>query len=58
MADLLVVGSKVKEVAKKEGLATGSDVAEALSKIVDRVIREGAKRAKSNGRKTLRGSDV
>ena len=58
MADVLVVNSKVKERIKNAGCQTAGDVAEALSKAVEKVLDVAIERAKSNGRKTVRGSDI
>ncbi|MFH1225165.1 MAG: DUF1931 domain-containing protein [Candidatus Diapherotrites archaeon] len=57
MADALVVGSKVKEAIKKEGCNTAGDVVDGLSVNVAYLIKSAAKRAKSNGRKTVRAVD-
>ena len=58
MADKLVVGSKVKEAVKSAGMNTGGDFAEGLSKEVSMLISKAVERAKANGRKTVRASDV
>ena len=57
MADALVVGSKVKEAIKAEGMNTAGDVIDGLSAVVADMIKKAAKRAKSNGRKTVRADD-
>lgn len=57
MADALVVGSKLKEAIKKEGCNTAGDVVDGLSAKVAVMIKEAAKRAKANGRKTVRAVD-
>ncbi len=57
MAEVLVVGSKVKEAIKKEGCNTAGDAVEALSAVVGWNIKRAAERAKANGRKTVRGVD-
>lgn len=57
MTDLLVVGSKVKEEIKKYDCNTAGDAVEALSKMVEDVIKKAAERAKANGRKTVRAED-
>ena len=56
MGKLLVVSSKIKEAA--EGMSIGSDFAEVLSKEVEVLIRLAAKRAKANGRKTVKAKDL
>lgn len=58
MADSLVVSSKVREFIKASGCNTASDVAEALSKYVEKAVATAIKRTKANGRKTVRGSDL
>lgn len=58
MADLLVVNSKVRDFIKSEGCKTAGDVADALSKYVEQTLAAAVKRAKSNGRKTVRGTDI
>lgn len=58
MADTLVVGSKVRDFIKASGCNTAGDTAEALSSHVERVVAAAVKRAKANGRKTVRGSDI
>lgn len=58
MPDLLIVSSKVKDFIKAEGCQTAGDVAEALSKYVEMELRRAVIRAKANGRRTVRGSDL
>jgi histone H3/H4 len=53
----LVVASKVKEAIKEEDCNTASDVVDALSAKVSKMIKEAAARAKENGRKTVRACD-
>ena len=57
MAEILVVGSKVKEAIKKQGCNTAGDAVEALSSVVEWNIKKAAERAKANGRKTVRAVD-
>lgn len=56
--EVIVVGSKTKEVVKEHGLATAGDFAQALSDKTRGLISDAAGRAKSNGRKTIRASDL
>jgi len=56
MGKLLVVSSKIKEAA--QGMSIGSDFAEALSREVEVLIRQAAKRARANGRKTVKAKDL
>ena len=53
-----VVGSKLKELLKSEGLMTAGDLAGAVSNEVAVLVKKAAARAKANGRKTVRGSDL
>ena len=56
MAELLVVRSKIKEAAK--GMNVGGDFAEALSNKCGELIRDASRRAKENGRSTLKARDL
>ena len=56
MTEILIVKAKIKEVVKDCNV--GSDVAEALSKIIEEAIKTGAKRADANDRKTIQGKDI
>lgn len=58
MAEILVVGSKIKEAVKKGGCNTAGDLVEGLSKEVDAMLKKAIERAKANGRKTVRAADV
>lgn len=52
----LIVKSKIKEVVKDLNVA--SEVAEALNEKVANLLKEGAERAKANGRRTLQARDL
>lgn len=52
----LVIKSNIKKVAKKINIAT--DVADALNKRVEQIIKEAVARARANSRKTLQGKDI
>lgn len=52
----LIVKSKIKEVVKD--LNVGSDVADALEKEVEAILKKAAERAKANGRRTLQARDL
>ncbi|MCB0404285.1 MAG: hypothetical protein KDD51_05830 [Bdellovibrionales bacterium] len=54
----LVVQSKVKEFIKKNKMNCSSDVIGALTANVQGLITQGCNRAKANGRKTLRATDL
>ena len=56
MADMIVVKSKIKEVAN--GCNVGSDFAEALNGAVVEMIKAAAKRADANGRKTVQAREA
>jgi len=56
MADLLVVRSKIKEYAK--GMNVSGDFAEELSKKVEVLIADAARRAKDNNRSTVKPRDL
>lgn len=56
MAELLVVRSKIKDVAK--GMNVAGDFADALSVKVEQLIKEASKRAEANGRKTVQSRDL
>jgi histone H3/H4 len=57
MAEVLVVASKIKDAIKAEDCNTASDVVDALSGKVAKMVKEAAARAKENGRKTVRSCD-
>ena len=58
MGDSLVVGSKVKDAIKAEGCNTAGDLTDALSAEVAGLVKKAAARAKANGRKTVRATDI
>jgi len=53
----LVVGSKAKAVLKKANCNVASDAFEGLNGVVYWYLEQAAKRAKANGRKTVRAHD-
>ena len=53
----LVIASKAKAVLKAAGCNTSGDAFEALNGYLYWLLDQGAKRAKANGRKTVRGHD-
>lgn len=55
MADLLVVRSKIKDCTE---LNVSGNFAEALSEKVRVLISEAQRRAKANGRRTLKPDDL
>jgi histone H3/H4 len=52
----LIVKSKIKEAVKELNVA--GEVAEALNKKVEHLLKEAAERAKANGRRTLQARDL
>jgi histone H3/H4 len=55
---MLVVQSKVREQVKKRGANMAGDFADELSKRVEEYVDDAIKRARSNGRKTVRPNDL
>lgn len=53
-----VVQSKVRELIRKSKLKCSSDVIGQLNHIITYHVGRGCERAKSNGRKTLRATDL
>ncbi|MEX0592992.1 MAG: hypothetical protein WD358_07410 [Nitriliruptoraceae bacterium] len=58
MADSVVVQSKVKDAIKAQGLRMDSNLPDALNEKVHALVAKAAKRAKENGRGTLRPYDL
>ncbi|MDP3916976.1 MAG: DUF1931 domain-containing protein [Nanoarchaeota archaeon] len=56
MAEMLVVRSKVKESAK--GMNVAGDFADELSKKVQSLVNDACRRAKDNGRATVKARDL
>lgn len=56
-AESLIVGSKVKAALKKANCNTAGDALDGLNGVVCWYIDQAAKRAKANGRKTVRPHD-
>lgn len=55
--EMLLVGSKTKAALKAMDVNVAGDALEALNGIVYWYLDQAAKRAKANGRKTVRGYD-
>ena len=55
--DSLLVGSKVKAVIKAAGCNTAGDALDGLNGWVQWLLMQATKRAKANGRKTVRPHD-
>lgn len=60
MAKTLIVASRVKELANHEGkpLNVSSDLTDALTQKVEKIIDEACKRAVANGRTTVMSKDL
>ena len=56
-AEPLVIASKAKAILKKAGCNTAGDAFEGLNGVVAWYLEQAAKRAKANGRKTVRCHD-
>lgn len=52
----LIIKSKIKEAVPN--LNISSEVAEALNKKVNTILKEASERAKANGRRTLQAKDI
>ena len=55
--EFLLVGSKTKDALRAQDCNVAGDALEALNGVVHWYIEQAAKRAKANGRKTIRGHD-
>ena len=55
--EMLVIASKAKAILKKSGCNTAGDGLEGLNGWVYWLLDQAAKRAKANGRKTVRAHD-
>ncbi len=56
--EILIVGSKMKDVVKSAGCMSSGDLVEALSEKVHSILTEATARAKGNGRSTVRPYDL
>ena len=56
--EILVVGSKVKDLIKDSELRSDGDLIEALSAKVEEMLKEAMARCKENGRSTVRPCDL
>lgn len=55
--EMLLVGSKTKDCLRGHGCNVAGDALDSLNGVVQWYCEQAAKRAKSNGRKTVRGHD-
>ena len=58
MAEVYVVQSKVRALAKKKGFRFSGEAVDALSKRVESAVLEAGARAKANKRLTIKASDI
>lgn len=58
MAEILVVGSKVKAFLKGKGVATSGEAIPALSKKVEEILTAAVDRTKGNRRSTVKAQDL
>jgi histone H3/H4 len=56
--EILVVGTKVKDVVKSAGLQSSGELIEAVSARVHEMLKGAVDRAQGNGRKTVRAYDL
>ena len=57
MAETFVVVSKIKKLVKEQGLRTGGDFIEALSKKVEGIIRQAMEKVKAENKKKTLGTE-
>ena len=55
--EMLLVASKVRQMIKDAGCNTAGDALDGLNGYVGWLVQQAAKRAKENGRKTVRKHD-
>ena len=58
MADMLIVGSKVKAFIKAQDCMTAGETLEALNKCVEDILAKACQRAKANKRATVKAQDL
>ncbi len=56
--EIVVVGSKIKEVIKEAGLRSDGDLVQSVSDKVHEILAEAINRCKGNGRSTVRPYDL
>ena len=56
--EMLVVGSKVKNVIKEAGLRSDGELAQAVSDKVQEMLKAAVKRCQENNRGTVRPHDL
>jgi len=59
MADILVVASKIKKlIREKSGFNTSAEILDVLSQRVENLCMAAIEKAKTDGRKTVKGRDL
>ncbi|MEE9386164.1 MAG: hypothetical protein V3V08_22350 [Nannocystaceae bacterium] len=56
--EVVVVGSKVKDVIREAGLRSDGELVQAVSERVHQILDEAVERCTSNGRSTVRPHDL
>ena len=56
--EVLVIASKVKAYLKEKGMNSSSDIPEALSKEVEKLLDRAAERCKEHNKKTVGARDI
>ncbi len=56
--EVVVVGSKVKDVVKEAGLRSDGELVQAISDKVHEMLESAIRRCKGNGRSTVRPYDL
>ncbi|MCK5299956.1 MAG: hypothetical protein KAJ54_02295 [Candidatus Aenigmarchaeota archaeon] len=54
----LIVKSKIRDIAKDEGMNVSQDADRAFEKEMEQIVRKAIYRAKENGRSTIKGRDI
>lgn len=55
---MLIVKSKVRELAKAQDMSFSADADDTLSAAVEEIVKKAIERAKGNGRKTVKARDL
>ncbi len=56
--EILIVQSKVKDLIKKQQAQCSADAIESFSDLVEEAVKRAVKRAKENGRVTVKPQDI
>lgn len=57
LPEMMLVGSKVRQLIKDTGCNTGADALDGLNRYVGWLVEQAARRARANRRKTVRAHD-